>query len=112
VTVDGVLLGAVGSIVVGLVAAGAAVYGHRGTSRASETGAVLTGYGGLVAALQQERTDLHAQLAEAERRLAEAYAELARERADRAALEREIARLEGEVRALRARLGDEGGGAT
>lgn len=83
---DAATLGAVGTIVVGLAAATAAWIGHRG----SHQGVVLTGYGGLVNELQEERADLRA-------KLAAAYADLAGERADKAALQAQIAQLQAEI---------------
>lgn len=108
---DAVTLGAVGSIVVGLAVAAAAVYGHRGQQRTSYTGAVMTGYGGLVDQLQEERDKLRVQLAETETRLSAAYAELAGERADRATLQAQIATLTTEKQQLREQLAALGGDA-
>lgn len=83
---DAATLGAAGTIVAGLAAAAAAWVGHRG----SHQGVVMTGYGGLVNELQEERADLRA-------KLAAAYAELAGERADKAALQAQIAQLQAEI---------------
>lgn len=87
---DAATLAAVGTIVVGLAAAAAALIGQRTNARATHQGVVMTGYGGLVNELQEERADLRA-------KLAAAYAELASERADRAALQAQIAQLQGEI---------------
>lgn len=84
---DAATLGAVGTIVVGLAAAAAALIGQRSNARASHQGAVMTGYGGLVNELQEERAAMRAELTEA-------YTELARERADKAALQLRVAELE------------------
>lgn len=84
---DAATLGAVGTIVVGLAAAAAALIGQRTNARASHQGAVMTGYGGLVNELQEERADLR-------EKLAAAYAELANERADKAGLQAQIAQLQ------------------
>ncbi|MFD8404676.1 hypothetical protein ACFV1G_08330 [Streptomyces anulatus] len=83
---DAATLAAVGTIVVGLAAAAAALIGQRTNARATHQGAVMTGYGGLVNELQEERADLR-------EKLAAAYLELASERADRAALQAQIAQL-------------------
>ncbi|MGW1813267.1 hypothetical protein ACWCQM_06810 [Streptomyces sp. NPDC002125] len=84
---DAATLGAVGTIVVGLAAAAAALIGQRSNARASHQGAVMTGYGGLVNELQEERAEMRAELTAA-------YAELAKERADHAALQLRVAQLE------------------
>ncbi|WP_330339429.1 hypothetical protein [Streptomyces sp. NBC_00557] len=106
---DAATLGAVGSIVVGLAAAGAAVIGHRGANAASQSGAVLGGYSTLVDNLQEERNGLQVKLAENERLLAAAYAELASERADKAALQGQITVLTAENERLRQRIAELGG---
>lgn len=106
---DAATLGAVGTIVVGLAAAAAALIGHRGANAASQSGAVLGGYSTLVDNLQEERAQLRERLAETERLLAAAYAELAGERAGTAALERRIGELEAENALLRARIAELGG---
>lgn len=103
---DAATLGAVGMIAVGVVTAAAAVYGHRGQQRATYTGVVMTGYGGLVDQLQEERDKLRTQLAENETRLAAAYAELAGERADKAQLQSQIAELTNEIARLRLRIAE------
>lgn len=87
---DAATLAAVGTIVVGLAAAAAALIGQRTNARATHQGAVMTGYGGLVNELQEERADLR-------EKLAAAYLELASERADRAALQAQIAQLTAEI---------------
>lgn len=101
---DAATLGAVGTIVVGLAAAAAALIGHRGANAASQSGAVLGGYSTLVDNLQEERNGLQVKLAENERLLAAAYAELASERADKAALQAQIAGLTAENAQLRDRI--------
>ncbi|MFI5685920.1 hypothetical protein [Streptomyces sp. NPDC051636] len=106
---DAATLGAVGTIVVGLAAAGAAVIGHRGANAASQSGAVLGGYSTLVDNLQEERNGLQVKLAENERLLAAAYAELASERADKAALQGQINTLTAENDRLRQRIVELGG---
>lgn len=102
-------LGAVGTIVVGLAAAAAAIVGQRGANRASQSGAVLGGYSMLVDQLQEERDKAQAKLAENETRLAAAYAELAGERADKAALQTQITTLTAENVRLRERIVELGG---
>ncbi|WP_329151191.1 hypothetical protein OIU91_28300 [Streptomyces sp. NBC_01456] len=102
-------LGAVGTIVVGLAAAAAAIVGQRGANRASQSGAVLGGYSALVDQLQEERDKAQAKLAENETRLAAAYAELAGERADKAALQTQITTLTAENVRLRERIVELGG---
>ncbi|MGW0550572.1 hypothetical protein [Streptomyces altiplanensis] len=87
---DAATLSAIGVIVVGLAAAGGAWIGKRGENRAAHQGVVLTGYGGLVNELQEERADLR-------EKLTAAYAELAGERADKAALQAQIATLQAEI---------------
>ncbi|MFE1586958.1 hypothetical protein [Streptomyces sp. NPDC059402] len=106
---DAATLGAVGSIIVGLAAAAAALIGHRGANRASQSGAVLGGYSTLVDNLQEERNGLQVKLSENERLLAAAYAELASERADKAALQTQIAALTAENERLRTRIVELGG---
>ncbi|MFI9600314.1 hypothetical protein ACIHCX_10615 [Streptomyces sp. NPDC052043] len=106
---DAAQLGAVGTIVVGLAAAAAAVIGQRGANRASQSGAVLGGYSTLVDNLQEERDKLGRQLAENEVKLAAAYAELAAERANKAALQGRITELTAEGERLRAQIVELGG---
>ncbi|MFJ8883594.1 hypothetical protein ACIRJR_09290 [Streptomyces sp. NPDC102402] len=84
---DAATLGAVGTIVVGLAAAAAALIGQRAGARATHQGAVMTGYGGLVNELQEERAAMRTELTAV-------YSELARERADKAALHLRVAELE------------------
>jgi chromosome segregation ATPase len=107
--VDAATLGAVGTIVVGLAAAAAAIVGQRGANRASQSGAVLGGYSTLVDNLQEERDKLGRQLAENELKLAAAYAELASERANKAALQGQITTLTTENTLLRERIVELGG---
>ncbi|MFD4257705.1 hypothetical protein ACFWR9_08735 [Streptomyces sp. NPDC058534] len=106
---DAATLGAVGTIVVGLAVAAAALYGHRGANAASQSGAVLGGYSTLVDNLQEERAQLRDRVVENERLLAAAYAELASERADKAALQTRIAELIAENERLRGRIVELGG---
>ncbi|WP_406202560.1 hypothetical protein OG331_31690 [Streptomyces sp. NBC_01017] len=106
---DAATLGAVGTIVVGLAAAAAALIGHRGANAASQSGVVISGYGGLVDQLQEERDKLRDRVVENERLLAAAYAELASERADKAALHEQIAALNAENNRLRDRIVELGG---
>ncbi|MFF9324052.1 hypothetical protein ACF1AY_04965 [Streptomyces sp. NPDC014776] len=106
---DAATLGAVGTIVVGLAAAAAAIIGQRGANRASQSGAVLGGYSTLVDNLQEERDKLARQLSENEVKLAAAYAELASERADKAALQGRITSLTAENERLRERIVELGG---
>lgn len=87
---DAATLAAIGTIVVGLAAAAAALIGQRSGARATHQGAVMTGYGGLVNELQEERADLRA-------KLAAAHAELAGERSDKAQLHAQIAELRTEI---------------
>jgi ATP-dependent protease ClpP protease subunit len=107
--VDAATLGAVGTIVVGLAAAAAALIGHRGANAASQSGVVITGSLGLVNELQEERDKLRDRLVENERLLAAAYAELASERADKAALQGQITTLRQENTRLRERIVELGG---
>lgn len=106
---DAAMLGAAGTIVVGLAAAAAAWSGHRGANRATASGAVMSGYDSLVNNLQEERDALQSKLADAETRLAAAYAELARERADQAALQNEISGLHRMIERLRQQISSLGG---
>ncbi|MEU0018059.1 hypothetical protein ABZ173_10350 [Streptomyces rochei] len=106
---DAAMLGAIGTIVAGLAAAGAALIGHRGANAASQSGAVLGGYSTLVDNLQEERDKARERLVETERLLAAAYAELASERADKAALQARIAELTAENQRLRDRIVELGG---
>lgn len=103
---DAATLAAVGTIVVGIVAAAAATIGQRGANRANQSTAVLGGYSTLVDNLQEERDKLRDRLVENERLLAAAYAELAGERADKAALQLQISDLTSENTQLRSRLAD------
>ncbi|WP_327671806.1 MULTISPECIES: hypothetical protein [unclassified Streptomyces] len=106
---DAAMLGAVGTIVVGLAAAVAAIVGQRGANRASQSGAVITGYGTLVDNLQEERNKLGEKLAENERLLAAAYRELAEARTEKASLLNQITTLSDENSRLRRQLADLGG---
>ncbi|CAL9313764.1 MULTISPECIES: hypothetical protein [Streptomyces] len=106
---DAAMLGAIGTIVAGLAAAGAALIGHRGANAAQQSGAVLGGYSTLVDNLQEERDKARERLVETERLLAAAYAELAAERADKAALQARIAELTAENQRLRDRIVELGG---
>ena len=106
---DAATLGAVGTIVVGLAAAVAAIVGQRGANRANQSGAVLGGYSSLVDNLQEERDKLRTQLAENEVKLAAAYAELATERTEKADLLLQISGLTHENRRLREQLAELGG---
>jgi predicted nuclease with TOPRIM domain len=107
--VDAATLGAVGTIVVGLAAAAAAIIGQRGANRATQSGAVLGGYSTLVDNLQEERDKLRDRIVENERLLAAAYAELASERANKAALQGRITSLTTENERLRERIVELGG---
>jgi ATP-dependent protease ClpP protease subunit len=107
--VDAATLGAVGTIVVGLAAAAAALIGHRGANSANQAGVVISGSLGLVNEVQEERDKVRAQLADNEVRLAAAYAELASERADKAGLQAQIATLSAENARLRERIIELGG---
>ncbi|MFE0533846.1 hypothetical protein ACFW20_07330 [Streptomyces nigra] len=98
-----------GTIVVGLAAAGAALIGHRGANAAQQSGAVLGGYSTLVDNLQEERDKLQTKLVENERLLAAAYAELANERAENAGLQGQITLLTAENVRLRERIVELGG---
>lgn len=106
---DAATLGAVGTIVVGLAAAAAAIIGQRGANRATQSGAVLGGYSTLVDNLQEERDKLRDRIVENERLLAAAYAELASERANKAALQGRITSLTTENERLRERIVELGG---
>ncbi|MEU3289882.1 hypothetical protein [Streptomyces longwoodensis] len=106
---DAATLGAAGTIVVGLAAAGAALIGHRGANAASQSGVVISGYGGLVDQLQEERDKAQTKLVENERLLAAAYAELAHERANKAELLGQITALTAENERLRDRIAELGG---
>ncbi|MFD3517692.1 hypothetical protein [Streptomyces sp. NPDC058657] len=99
---DAATLGAIGTIAVGLAAATAALIGHRSSARATHQGTLMTGFGGLIDQLQEERNLLQS-------KLTEAYVELARERADRAALEAEIGRLRTTIAHLEHQIRDLGG---
>ncbi|WP_345590899.1 hypothetical protein [Streptomyces marokkonensis] len=103
------MIDAVGTIVVGLAAAGAALIGHRGANSASQSGAIFGGYSTLVDNLQEERTQLRERVVENERQLAAAYNELANERADKAELQTQIATLTAENDRLRERIVELGG---
>jgi hypothetical protein len=109
--VEPLALGAVVSLVVGVATAVGAYVGKRGENRTAHTGVLITGYGGLVDQVQEERDKvkderdhLLAQVAEKDQLLAAAYAELARERADKAGLQAQIAELTTERQQLREQL--------
>ncbi|MFD4264019.1 hypothetical protein ACFWR9_42050 [Streptomyces sp. NPDC058534] len=106
---DAATLGAVGTIVVGVAAAAAALIGHRGANAASQSGAVLGGYSTLVDNLQEERAQLRDRVVENERLLAAAYTELANERNNQAELQARIAELTAENAQLRERITELGG---
>ncbi|MGW6481331.1 hypothetical protein ACWGDS_26120 [Streptomyces sp. NPDC055059] len=106
---DAATVGAVGTIVVGLAAATAAIIGQRGANRASQSGAVLGGYSTLVDNLQEERNKLAEKLAETELLLAAAYRELADARTEKAGLLTQITALTDEKRRLRERIAELGG---
>jgi chromosome segregation ATPase len=95
--VDAATLGAVGAIVVGLATAAAALIGQRTSARATHQGAVMTGYGGLVDNLQEERDALRTERDALRAELAAAYAELTAERADKAGLHTQIAQLQADI---------------
>lgn len=106
---DAATLGAVGTIVVGLAAATAAYIGQRSSARAAQTGVLITGYGGLVDQVQEERDKLSRELAEKERELAAAYTALAGERAEKAGLQAQIAELTAQRERLLAQIAALGG---
>jgi hypothetical protein len=70
---------AVAALLGSVLAAAAAMYGSRGANRAQREGGALSGYNNLTDQLQEERTELRAELATAR-------AELAAERAENARL--------------------------
>lgn len=109
---DAATWGAVGLVAAGLITALAAVYGHRGQQRVNHVGVVMTGYGGLLDQVQEERDKAQAKLAENEQLLATAYADLTRERTDMTAARQRIAQLETENENLRARITALGGDLT
>lgn len=87
---DPLALGAVATITVGLATAVGAWVGKRGENRANHQGVLMTGYGGLVNELQEERATLRQELTAA-------YAELAGERANKAELQAQIAQLQAAI---------------
>jgi Tfp pilus assembly protein FimV len=107
--VDAVVIGAIGTMIVGVVTGFASWHGQRSSARANHTGVVMTGYGGLVDNLQEERDKLQAQVTEKTEQLAAAYAELARERAEKAGLQAQITTLTTERQQLLDRLAALGG---
>lgn len=114
--VDAVVIGAIGTMVVGAITGLASWHGQRSSARANHTGVVMTGYGGLVDNLQEERDkvrderdQLQAQLTEKDAQLSAAYAELARERAEKAGLQAQIAELTTERQRLLDRMAALGG---
>ncbi|MFI7009958.1 hypothetical protein [Streptomyces sp. NPDC050145] len=109
---DPATLGAVGTILVGLATAVGALVGKRGENRATQSGALIGGYGALVDDVKEERDKAKAALAETELRLAEAYRELADARSDAAQLRAEITVLTAEVERLRALVAELGGSPT
>lgn len=98
-------LGAIGTIVVGLATAIGAAIGKRGENRNNAASGAVTGYGALVADLQEERDKVRARLAETERQLTEAYRELADARAEKADLLAQIHELTTERDRLIVQLG-------
>lgn len=91
---DAAMMTAIGALVVGVMSAGAAMYGSRGANRAARETSAVTGYDSLTKALVAERDK-----AEMDEKAAEARASAAE--AKTAALESEVARL----RALVTQLG-------
>ncbi|MFJ4852382.1 MULTISPECIES: hypothetical protein [unclassified Streptomyces] len=85
---DAALLTALGALLASPVVAAAAMYGHRGANRTAREGGVITGYNSLTDQLQEERTDLRAELATLR-------AELATERVENARLRLLVTQLGG-----------------
>ena len=75
---DAAMLTALGALLASPVAAAAAVYGSRGATRTAREGGALTGFNSLTDQLQEERTDLRAELAVLRSDLAAEKAEAAR----------------------------------
>lgn len=75
---DAAMLTALGALLASPLAAAAAVYGSRGATRAAREGGALTGFNSLTDQLQEERTDLRAELAVLRSDLAAEKAESAR----------------------------------
>lgn len=61
---------AIGAVVVGIVSAGAAMYGSRGANRAARETSAVTGYNSLALLLVAERDKAEKDQAEAEQRAA------------------------------------------
>lgn len=99
---DAVAIGAVGTIIVGLVTAAVAMVGKRGENRNAASSSLIGGYSGLVDQVQEERDTAVAKLAVVQ-------TELDRERSERAALQRQNDDLTAENRRLREQLADLGG---
>ncbi|MEE4493591.1 MULTISPECIES: hypothetical protein [unclassified Streptomyces] len=60
---DAATVTALGALLASLVTGAAAAYGSRGATRAAREGGALTGYNSLTDQLQEERTELRAELA-------------------------------------------------
>lgn len=75
---DAALVTAIGALIAGPVAAGAAMYGNRGANRAAREASAVTGYNSLTDQLQEERAELRSDLASVRAELAAEKLESAR----------------------------------
>lgn len=75
---DAAMVTAVAALVAGPLTAAAAMYGHRGATRAAREGTAVTGFNSLTDQLQEERDDLRSQLTTMRAELAAERAEVAR----------------------------------
>lgn len=85
---DAALVTAIGALIAGPVAAGAAMYGNRGANRAAREASAVTGYNSLTDQLQEERAELRSDLAAVR-------AELAAEKLESARLRLQVTQLGG-----------------
>lgn len=75
---DAAMVTAIGAVVVGIVSAGAAMYGSRGANRAAREASAVTGYDSLTQRLVAERDKAEADQAKAEARVDVLELEVAR----------------------------------
>jgi gas vesicle protein len=75
---DAAMVTAIAALIGGPVAAAAAMYGTRGTTRAAREGNAVNGFKSLTDELQEERTELRTELAAVRTELAAKELEIAR----------------------------------
>lgn len=72
------MMTAIGALVVGIMSAGAAMYGSRGANRAAREGNAVNGFSSLTNELQEERKELKQEIATVRAELAAEKLETAR----------------------------------